>query len=154
MIKIRVRFYSTKSVRMRYNNGFCNRLNQWDEMEVRITSTGFFLLLLFKPTINHISLNIFPVFCCRTPSTAVQRAATRRPPHRTAGTRVACATRPTAIRTVRRGAAWAWAWAESATVRAATRPSLCTRRREKIETTSCPPLGISIPVSESGFLIT
>lgn len=42
--------------------------------------------------------------------------------------------------------AWGWAWEQIATVLAAMQPRPCTRRREKTETTSYPPLGTSIPI--------
>lgn len=80
-------------------------------------------------------------------SMAVRREATHRRPHQTAGMRGECGIRPMGIHTAQLGA-WEWAWEPTVTVLAATPPSLYTRRREKIETTSCPPLGISIPVNK------
>lgn len=97
-------------------------------------------------------LIIFGFTICRMLSTAVRREATHRRPHQMAGMRGECGIRPMAIHTAQLGA-WEWAWEPTATVRAATPPSLYTRRREKIETTSCPPLGISIPVNESDYLL-
>lgn len=42
--------------------------------------------------------------------------------------------------------AWVWAWEQIEIVLAVTHPSPYTRRREKTETTSYPPLGTSIQV--------
>jgi hypothetical protein len=79
------------------------------------------------------------------PSIAVLRVATHHRPHQMAGMKGECGIRQMATRIAQQGA-WGWAWEPTETVLAATPPSLYTRRREKIETTNCPPLGISIPV--------
>lgn len=82
----------------------------------------------------------------RMPSTAVLRVAIHRRPHLIAGMKDECATHPMATHIVLLGG-WESEWEQTETVHAATLPSLYTRRREKIETTSCPHLGISIPVN-------
>lgn len=89
--------------------------------------------------------NNYFYFISRMLSTTVQRVDTHRRPHRIAGMRGECGIRQMATRSALLEV-WEWAWARTAIAHVVTPVNLCTRRREKIETTSCPPLGISIPV--------
>lgn len=62
--------------------------------------------------------------------------------HQIVVTRDVCEIPQMATLIVQQGA-WVWAWEQIETVLAATHPSPYTRRREKTETTSYPPLGTS-----------
>ena len=86
------------------------------------------------------------IFFYRTQNTIVLRVATPRQPRRIVVTRDECEIPRMATRTVQ-PVVWEWAWGQIEIVPAITPISLFTRRREKTETTSYPPLGTSIPVS-------
>lgn len=81
----------------------------------------------------------------RTQSTAVLRVAIPlQRHHQIVVTRGVCEIPQMATLIVQQGA-WVWGWEQIETVLVAT-PSPYTRRREKIETTSYPPLGTSIRI--------
>lgn len=82
----------------------------------------------------------------RTQNTAVLRVAIpHQQHHQMVVTKDECEIPQMATLTVQQRA-WVWAWEQTEIVLAATHLNPFTRRREKIETTSYPPLGTSIRI--------
>lgn len=81
----------------------------------------------------------------RTRNTVVQRVATPRRLRRIVVTRGECEIPRMVTRTVQ-PEVWEWAWEQIVTAPVIIPVNLYTRRREKTETISYPPLGTSIPV--------
>lgn len=82
----------------------------------------------------------------RMQNTAVQRVATlHRQLHQIVAMKDVCVIPQMVIHTVQRQV-WVWPWEQKETVPAVIHPSPYIRRREKIETTSYPLLGRSIPI--------
>lgn len=95
---------------------------------------------------NNRNYNICLYIFVRTLNTVVLREATlHRQCHRRVVTKDECENHQMAIHTVQQ-VDWAWVWQWIVKVHAITHPNLFTKRREKIETTSYPLQGTSIPV--------